>query len=184
MTPTPSLHMTPVALAEDILSLIPSLPGDSYYEPFKGEGSFYDAMPSPKSYTEIDEGSDFFNYQIKHDWIITNPPFRIIVTEDSKPTSATEVNMGDGMKRVNGFIPCVEKALTLADKGAGFLVNHKCMNTLTNKRLNDWNNLGFAISIIKVYEVKKWFGRYFFILFVKGGKWCLDFDRREVIQNE
>ena len=170
--------MTPSVIAADILSIVPSCEGDTFYEPFRGDGAFYEAMPSPKSYTEIEEGTDFFDHHLKHDWIITNPPFRIIVNADSKPTSRTEVELGDGQKRVNGFIPCVDKALSLANKGAGFLVNHKCMNTLTNKRLNDWYDLGFSISRIKVYEIKKWFGRYFFILFEKDSESCLLFDRR------
>lgn len=47
---------------------------------FKGNGSFYNQYPNnlKKEYCEIDEGIDFFNYDKKVDWIITNPPYSIL----------------------------------------------------------------------------------------------------------
>jgi len=47
-------------------------------DPCKGDGSFYEQMPSPKDWCEIEKGRDFFDYSgNKVDWIITNPPFSI-----------------------------------------------------------------------------------------------------------
>jgi len=44
-------------------------------EPFKGEGAFYDHLPSRSQWCEISDGRDFFSFTDKVDWIITNPPF-------------------------------------------------------------------------------------------------------------
>lgn len=46
---------------------------------FKGNGSFYNQYPEglDKDWCEIKENKDFFNYNKKVDWIITNPPYSI-----------------------------------------------------------------------------------------------------------
>ena len=46
-------------------------------EPCKGTGSFYNLFKGDKDWCEIKQGKDFFNYNKKVDWIITNPPFSI-----------------------------------------------------------------------------------------------------------
>lgn len=70
-------HQTPNTLARDLVQLLPLLPGDILYEPFKGEGSFYNAFPTEneKHYTEITEGLDYRDFNGEYDWVITNPPF-------------------------------------------------------------------------------------------------------------
>ena len=53
------------------------------------------------------------------------------------------------------------------------------MSVLENMMVAQHNKLmkasGFTITYIKVYEIKKWFGRYFFILFEKDKPGILDF---------
>lgn len=46
---------------------------------FMGTGSFYNQYPShlQKEWCEIEKGKDFFEYDKKVDWIITNPPYSI-----------------------------------------------------------------------------------------------------------
>ena len=68
---------TPVETAKDIISKF-----DLYgkvLDPFKGSGAFYDNLPEnvEKDWCEIDLGRDFFNYNEKVDWIISNPPYSI-----------------------------------------------------------------------------------------------------------
>lgn len=48
-------------------------------DPFKGNGSFYNQLPSncTKRWCEIHEGRDFFDYTDHVDWIISNPPYSI-----------------------------------------------------------------------------------------------------------
>ena len=52
---------------------------ETILEPFRGGGAFYDKLlplsDNPVGWCEIDEGIDFFDYNIVHDWIITNPPY-------------------------------------------------------------------------------------------------------------
>ena len=52
-------------------------PEGKILEPCKGEGAFYDQLNGDKHWCEIDLGRDFFKYDKKVDWIITNPPYSI-----------------------------------------------------------------------------------------------------------
>lgn len=47
---------------------------------FRGNGSFYNQYPNNcrKDWCEIKDGRDFFDYNEKVDWIITNPPYSIL----------------------------------------------------------------------------------------------------------
>ncbi len=68
--------MTPASTAETIMNHYK--PTGTILEPCRGTGMFYNLMDSNKrDYCEISEGKDFFNYNKKVDWIITNPPFSI-----------------------------------------------------------------------------------------------------------
>ena len=46
-------------------------------DPCRGDGAFYDYLPTDKEYCEVSEGKDFFAYKRKIDWIIGNPPYSI-----------------------------------------------------------------------------------------------------------
>ena len=46
-------------------------------EPCRGIGNIYNQLPETKYYCEIKEGIDFFDWNKKVDWIITNPPYSI-----------------------------------------------------------------------------------------------------------
>ena len=52
--------------------------GDHVLEPAKGLGAIYDKLKSPKEYCEIEEDKDYFNYDKKVEWVITNPPYSLI----------------------------------------------------------------------------------------------------------
>ena len=71
--------MTPVALAKQCVDILSPhfQPEDSFLEPCRGTGSFYDLLPPNKDWCEIDNKKDFFQYNGKVDWIITNPPYSI-----------------------------------------------------------------------------------------------------------
>ena len=152
-----SFHYTPVACARALIALTPIAEGDRLLEPFKGGGAFYDNFPEehPKDYCEIDEGRDFFAYDGRCDVIITNPPFRI--------------EGADG-KRVNALVKCMDKSFQVANKTVGVLINVKCFNGLTPLRLAKWKNEGWAVTHIHIVNVKKWFGRYYYVVFQKGAE--------------
>jgi len=64
---------TPRWLAEDIVSMFP-IEG-KVLEPCKGEGAFMEYLPEDTDWCEISEGRNFYEYDKKVDWIVTNPPY-------------------------------------------------------------------------------------------------------------
>jgi hypothetical protein len=97
-----------------------------------------------KDWAEIDKGKDFFTYDKKVDWCICNPPYKDLWTY-------------------------ISKTMDISNEGFSFLMAVDFWNRLTKKRLNEMKEKGFNISNIYVLEVKKWFGRYFFVTFTKNG---------------
>lgn len=145
-----TLQFTPKEIALKIINEIPILETDTILDPFKGDGVFYDNLPAcKKTYCEIEEGKDFFKYEEKVDWIISNPPYRFFI----------------GEKKYNGFPPIMDRSVLLANKGIAFLVNWKVFNAITTHRLKKWQP--FNITKIVLLEIKKWFGRYYLIVFEK-----------------
>lgn len=69
--------MTPNHIAKYIIEKLPINENDFLYDPFRGGGAFYDNFPArnKKSWSEIKEGEDFFDFNEKVDWIISNPPY-------------------------------------------------------------------------------------------------------------
>jgi len=63
--------MTPDYLCKAIVEHFK--PSGKILEPCKGTGNFLKYMKA--DWCEIEEGKDFFNYNKKVDWIITNPPY-------------------------------------------------------------------------------------------------------------
>jgi len=66
---------TPNYVAKHIIELIN--PTGLCLDPCKGDGAFYNEMPLGSEYCELREGSDFFDYNKKCDYIIGNPPYSI-----------------------------------------------------------------------------------------------------------
>jgi hypothetical protein len=64
---------TPVDLCEKIVGHFK--PTGKILEQCKGTGNFLKVLPDNTHWCEIAEGRDFFKYEGKVDWIITNPPF-------------------------------------------------------------------------------------------------------------
>jgi hypothetical protein len=153
----PSFHYTPVECAQALIALTPIEPGDSLLEPFKGGGAFYDHFPEghAKDFCEIAEGRDFFTYQGQCDVIITNPPFW--------------VTQPDG-KRANVLVQCMDKCFEVATKTVGVFINAMCFNGLTPLRLEKWKAEGWVVTRIHIVNVKKWFGRYYYVVFQKGAE--------------
>lgn len=146
-------HQTPVELAKKLLAYLSIQPTDRLYEPFKGEGAFYNSFPAinPKDWSELEEGRDYKDHEGDYEWVITNPPFRLDT---------------DG-KRVNSFWFLLDYFTQRAKKGIAFLGNDRCFCTLTPRRLEILANRGWGITKVVVCSVKKWRGRYFFIVLEK-----------------
>lgn len=146
-------HQTPEACAKDLIPFCPVEPFDKVIEPFRGEGAFYNHFPEfvEKDWAEIQQGKDYTSIPEDYDWVITNPPFRL------------ENNTG----RVNSFWFLLDYYTTRARKGIAFLANDACFGTLTPKRLKILEERGWSITKVVVCSIKKWRGRYFFIILQK-----------------
>jgi len=146
-------HQTPTELAKDLINALALPASERLYEPFRGEGAFYNAFPdmNPKDWSEITEGRDYKEYEGEYDWVITNPPFRL----------------DTGAKRVNAFWYLIDYYTQRAKKGIAFLANDSCFGTLTPKRIALLNERGFYITKLIVCAVKKWRGRYYFFVLEK-----------------
>jgi hypothetical protein len=147
-------HQTPVDLAKELIKETPIDPTDILYEPFKGEGAFYNNFPTSntKQWSEITQGRDYVAHTEQYDWVITNPPFRL----------------DTGGKRVNAFWYLLDYYTDRARKGIAFLANDRCFCTLTPTRMELLKQKGWGITKIIVSSVKKWRGRYFYIILEKG----------------
>lgn len=148
-------HQTPETLCKELIKEIPFENNDRVLEPFRGEGSFYNNLPDNvnKDWCEILEGRDFKDYDKQIDWAVSNPPFRL------------ENKTG----RVNSFYYLIDYYASRVNKGIAFLGNDSCFSTLTPKRLHELSEkYNLYIHNIIVCSIKKWRGRYFFIIFKKG----------------
>jgi len=67
---------TPLNLAKKIVEYYK--PSGIILEPCAGDGSFLKFLPPDTLWCEIDKGIDFFDFNTKVDWIITNPPYSIM----------------------------------------------------------------------------------------------------------
>lgn len=154
MSETYYLHQTPRSLAEALVALTPLEEGDVVLEAFKGEGAFYDALPPfvKKEWCEASQGRDYTHFTGSADWVISNPPYRLV---------------SDG-KAVNALWLLLDYFSTRVAKGIGFLINDKCLSSLTPNRLNILAERGLHLTSLTICSVKKWRGRYYYLLFTKG----------------
>ncbi|HEA22521.1 MAG TPA: hypothetical protein ENH87_16605 [Pricia antarctica] len=66
---------TPGYLAMDMIEWLN--PAGICLDPCRGDGAFYQRLPKGRIWCEIEEGKDFFDYNMSIDWIIGNPPYSI-----------------------------------------------------------------------------------------------------------
>ena len=64
---------TPDWLAKQIVEMFPI--SGKVLEPCKGEGAFLNYLPSDTDWCEIADGVNYYDYNQKVDWIVTNPPY-------------------------------------------------------------------------------------------------------------
>lgn len=146
-------HQTPNDLAKDLIQTLNISNTDKLYEPFRGEGAFFNNFPTinTKIWSEIVDGINYTDITEDYDWVITNPPFKL------------DFEIG----RANSFWFLLKYFADRAKKGIAFLANDRCFGTLTPTRIAYMNEKGWFLSNITVCSVKKWRGRYFFLVFTK-----------------
>jgi hypothetical protein len=146
-------HQTPEELCKQLIKYVPYEAGDVLLEPFKGEGNFFRNFPTTtiNEWCELEEGKCYTLYKGKIDWVITNPPFQL------------EKNG----KRVNSFIELLNYFSDRTEKGICFLANYNCWSSMTPKRMDQLQKKGWFLHKAIVCNVKKWSGRYYFMIFTK-----------------
>ena len=93
-------------------------------EPCKGSGNFFKWLPVGSLWCEITEGWDFFAFEEKVDWIITNPPW----------------------SKMRGFL---RHSMKVSDNVVFLMtINH----LWTRARLRDMDELGFGIREIVLLD--------------------------------
>jgi hypothetical protein len=159
---TYNFHQTPSDLAKDLIALLPLQQTDVLCEPFKGEGAFYNNFPSdnPKVWAEIRQQKDYTQITEPYDWVITNPPFRLDNQEGRARNAVAELLL---------------YFLQRARKGVAFLVSDYGLGTLTPRRRKEIEALGFNLTSMTMCQIKKWRGRYYFLVFTKSQQTCLSY---------
>lgn len=142
-----SLHYTNEQMAKDLIEFLPFAPKDKVLDAGSGLNKvWFKNLPNWKVrrfQCELDNGQDFYKYNRKMDWVIGNPPYH----ESWKFT---------------------EQAISIAQKGFAWLLNNQALNShFTPARLAMLAEKGFYCRMIHVVSDRRWFGRYYFIVFTK-----------------
>ena len=143
-TPNDNIY-TPERIVNRVLKQIDIDDGSKVLDGFRGDGAFYNKYKDTwiKTYCEIDEGKDFFEYTDKVDYMISNPPF----------------------SKLNDIL---NHLFDICEKGFGLIL---MATALTEPRLKRIYNAGFMLTKYDTFHVKEWFGfPVIFVMFEKTGK--------------
>jgi len=142
-------HYTPVDLARHLVGLVPIKSGERVVDPAAGRTKvFFRSFPTRRRICcEIEEGINFLAKPLEYDWAITNPPYHLLWD-------------------------FIDKTSREARKGFGFLVNINGINTLTPKRIELLRERKFHLRRLHICQVKQWFGRYYFYVFIRRKGLC------------
>lgn len=143
---------TPTELAASLVPLVPAWRQDTFFDPFRGQGAFYENFTGHVSgWAEIDEGLDFFDTPPgQWDWLISNPPYS---------------NLDD----------VLEHSCRVAKKGFAYLL---LGHAITPKWLERIEALGFGLTKIHLCKVFKWYGISAFCIFERGKRSVIEYDRK------
>ena len=141
-----TFHYTNPEMVRDLIRLIPISETDTFLDAGSGKNKiWYFSVQNTvveKYECEIEDGVDFLTWDKKVDWVIGNPPFH------------------------QGWA-FTEKASQIANKGIAFLGNLNFWNSCLPGRFEILKQRGFEVSLIHIVQDKRWFGRYYFIIFEK-----------------
>jgi hypothetical protein len=157
------LHQTPVSLAKEIINSINWNDNENVCDPFAGEMSFYENLPTNinKTYAEITKGIDFRDIDYTNiETIISNPPYDL--GEDNRV-------------RKNSFYKILEYFSLTPVKRIIFLCSQSCFNSITPKRLKQLHQNGLYIQKITICNCKKWYGRYYVLYMTRDVNMMVDY---------
>jgi len=142
-------------MVRDLLDITPIDKDDVVLDAGSGKNKvWYNNLDVKEKYEcEQQDGCNFYEWELFVDWVVGNPPFH----ESWKFT---------------------EKAISIANKGVAFLVNNQALNShMTPARLDWLKEQGFECTTIHVVNDKRWFGRYYYLIFQKT-KGILSWERQ------
>ena len=144
---------TPLTLVKVHLDFITEFikEGDKWFDPFYGEGAYYNAYPTEnKMFTEIAMGKDFFEFKEEVDMIVSNPPYSMIDK-------------------------VLEHSVSLKPRVISYLIG---MGNMTTRRIENMNKHGYGLAKVQMTKVFKWYGMSLIVVFVKGHMVnAIEFDR-------
>ena len=140
-----TFHYTNEQMVRDLLAITP-IEG-SVLDAGSGKNKvWFNNLKGEKYECEIENGNDFYKWNKKVNWVVGNPPFH----ESWKFT---------------------EKAIEIAQQGVAWLVNNLALNShFTPRRIKLMMDKGFYLNHIRVVADKRWFGRYYYLIFTKIDK--------------
>lgn len=140
-------HYTPKSCVEWCVGTLKPIIGvdDTILDPCCGTNHVWTQVAKEAGYTyvkglDIEFGDDYLQHQDKYDWVIGNPPYHL-------------------------FWKFCAHAAEYSQKGFAFLCSSTTINSFTPKRLGDLQaKYGYSIRQINIMNVKRWRGRYFFVV--------------------
>lgn len=125
------IFITPLPLAKFHIDMIETIETDTWYDPFKNDGSYYNQFPTEKKeWSEILDGKDFFDYEGKPEIICSNPPYSILDK-------------------------VIEKSINLKPRVISYLIG---VGNLTARRIEMLENAGYKLKHLHMCKVFKWYG--------------------------
>ncbi len=137
-----TFHYTNEQMVKDLIAITPI--SGSVLDAGSGKNKvWFNNLSGEKYECEIEDGCDFLLWDKEVDWIIGNPPYHI------------------------GW-EFTKTAIQFANKGFAWLVNNTEMNSLfTTRRQEIIKSFGFYLQKIHIVSDKRWFGRYYYLIFTK-----------------
>ena len=144
---------TPKPVALDMINICKITADMKVLDPSRGGGIFYNNLPPCiKSYCEIQENKDFFEFKEKQDLIIGNPPYSL-------------------------WDKWIDHTCTLTDK---FCYIFGILNLRPN-RIDYLQKKGYGITYLKIIQIDWWFGASFIVIFEKNKKSIIDYTRDRIL---
>lgn len=143
---------TPAALAESLVRVVPTVPGDVVMDNAASSPVFYNAFVANKLWRLSGRKSESF-FLVKPqsvDWCVTNPPYSKL---DDWFLHSTKV----------------------CRKGFAYLLG---FHNITPRRLEMCEAAGFGLTAVHLCKVFKWFGISAFCVFEKGKPSIIRYDRK------